>query len=42
MRHLEIPEFGEGVDDDAEDDVQSDGGDENEERKMENDEYPKL
>ena len=32
--YLEIPEFREGVDDDAKDDVEADGGDEDEEAEI--------
>ena len=32
--HLEVPEFGEGVDDDTEDDVEADGGEEDEESEV--------
>ena len=38
LRYLEVSEFGEGVDDDTEDDVQADGGDEDEEGEMIDDE----
>lgn len=40
--NLQISELGECVDDDAEDDVQSNRGDEDEKRQMKNDEESEL
>lgn len=42
LTDLEISELGEGVDDDAEDDVQSDGRDEYEERRVIDDQETEL
>ena len=42
MTDLEVPELGESVDDDAEDDVETDGRDEDEERSVVDDEEAEL
>ena len=40
--HLEVPQLGERVNDDAEDDVEADGGDEDEEGEVVDDQQAKL
>ena len=40
--YLEVSELGEGVDDDAEDDVEADGADEDEEGQVEDDHGAEL
>ena len=42
LRYLEIPELGEGVDDDTEDNVQTNGGEEDEEGYLVNSQKSEL